>query len=201
MRRGSHRCRLRRRARNLRTADRVRRECRDRAADGRDMRRVRRPSRDRPCLRPQCHRRGSRRYRPGFGTARRRPRHHRPRARHAIGRRWRRQDPHDAGRRVRRCQRRAHGASGAERARPHAMPRREPLRRPLHRQGGPRFGVPRAGRQRRRRDHGRPGRDRAAPSALEPRRSGPRDRHLRRCCPERRSRARRGEVLRPGRDP
>ena len=37
------------------------------------------------------------------------------------------------------------GAPGAERARPHAVFGREPLRRPLHRQGGARFGLPRRG--------------------------------------------------------
>ena len=201
VRRGAQRRRLHRRAGNLRVGDRVRCECRDRAAHGRDMRRVRRPSRDRPCLRSQRDRLGGRRRRPRSGPARGRPRHHRPRPRHAGGGRRRRQDPHDAARRFRRRQRRAHGAPVAERARSHAVPRREPLRRPLHRQGGARFGVPRAGCQRRRRDHRRPGRDRAAAPALGPRRSGPRDRHLRRCCPEHRARARRGEVLRARRDP
>ena len=55
--------------------------------------------------------------------------------------------------------------------------RREPPRGRLHRQGGPRLGLPVPGDQRGRRPGRRPDRHRPAPPAPAPRRPGARDRH------------------------
>ncbi len=192
--------RIRRASRCRRPSHGLRRHDRERPARRRDLLRVRRAARHRARLRPQRDRRRGRRGGTRARPARRRARLHDPRLRHPRrGGRWG-QDPHARRRGVRRAGRLPDGPPRPRRARPDAMPRDLAFRRAFLGQGGARFGIPRARRQRGRRRHDRPGRRGAAAPARQGRGPGPRDRHERRRGAEYRSGAHRGEVLRALRD-